>query len=222
MKEVIYGSIITAQGWDWTHSDRSALYFFFFLYMCWARWTEAGSSRVTCTARKTAVPPAVLSQYSSSATHVVGYKGQLGASNKSEDCHKIRLFISISMQCVFSASCVESTLCEGWGFRFTQKQISVCACHLHNHSGDSLRGSKAQCFTLACDQMYISITTSTLWPQHILQGSHTFWPLSQDIFGHLRILDTIKNQTDLWVNLTYSSEKKKNLLKSFTLSKNNI
>lgn len=30
MKEVIYGSIITAQGWDWTHSDSSALYFFSF------------------------------------------------------------------------------------------------------------------------------------------------------------------------------------------------
>lgn len=77
----------------------AVFYIFFFPYICWARWTEAGSSRVTCTARKTAVPPAVLSQYSSCATHVVGYKGQLGASNKSEDCHKIRLFIS--MQCVF-------------------------------------------------------------------------------------------------------------------------
>lgn len=117
----------------------AVFYFFFFPYICWARWTEAGSSRVTCTARKTAVPPAVLSQYSSCATHVVGYKGQLGASNKSEDCHKIRLFIS--MQCVFfSKLCWIYIMCEGWGFRFTLKQISVYACHLHNHTGDSLGG----------------------------------------------------------------------------------
>ncbi len=151
---MIYSSIIIAQGWEWTHHDSSVDCFFFFPYICWARWTETGSSRVTCTARKTAVPPAVLSQYSSCATHVVGYKGQLGASNKSEAFYRIRLFINLHAMCFQQAVLNPHWFtCEGWGYRLTLKQISVYACHLHKHIGDSLGGRAGRCFTLACGWM---------------------------------------------------------------------